>query len=198
MWHHGSVSQPPHPPSGHWPSQPCPPQNRWGQAKTPKWTLPASPLQRTAVWFAWLGLLVPVLFVVIRFGTGVAGWITVSYMFFGLVAFGLPQIVLAILVTVRAEKVRPAAGGPVSSILMLVSYAAHLLAALVLYDFGDTGPAAPSWLEQVFGVPETVASVLGVALLLAWATSHLTAIVFAAIEGSDSALVRAAGQATRR
>ena len=159
--------------------------------------MPASLLQRAAVALVWLGLAVPMLFLVIRFAGHTAGWLTLMYGMVGIVTFGVLQLVLAILVAARADKVWPAAAGPVSAILMLVACAAHLLAALAFGDFGDTGPAAPSFLEQIFGISDNLSSGIGSALLLVWAVSHVAAIVFAAVEGGDSALAKAAGQATR-
>ena len=67
----------------------------------------------------WLGLAVPVLFLVTRFAAHTAGWLTLMYGMVGIVTFGVLQLVLAILVAARADKVWPAAAGPVSATLKI-------------------------------------------------------------------------------
>ena len=97
--------------------------------------MPASLLQRAAVALVWLGLAVPVLFLVTRFAAHTAGWLTLMYGMVGIVTFGVLQLVLAILVAARADKVWPAAAGPVSAILMLVTLLINALSVFLMARF---------------------------------------------------------------
>lgn len=171
-----------------------------------RFNLPANALQRAAIAIAIIGLGTPAYWLILRFATNTAGWVLLMYIFFASWIVLGSQVALLIPTIMRARRTSPAAGGPISTPLMLAAMIVHVLSALFLGDFGDApDQAVGPWITRVIGLPESIATLILGVLLLGWLSLQISAIVLAFREssldylqrvatGSGSASAAAAGQ----
>lgn len=154
-------------------------------------TLPlrAGVLRRATVPLSWVALLVPLIFTVLRFSLGVAGWVMIFYWFTGFWIFLIVQAVVANLIQKRARRTSPPAAGTVTTMFMWLAILFHLSLAFLIGDAGDApGSGMPLFVESAWGWSGDVTNGLFITALLVWAVCHVAAAIAAAMEAQWPAL----------
>lgn len=143
---------------------------------------PAIPVQPTALQRAGYVLLwvvavaLPAAWIGLRMLFGLGGWIFFMFLMFGTFFILFTQVVLGAVATARSGGFARRAIGSRAARTSFAYYACWLALAVTIGDFGDTGPAARSPVEELVGTD--VAGALIVVLLIAGLVLLVLTLVF--------------------
>lgn len=158
-----------------------------------RYLLPANGLQRMGLLIAFFGIGTPFYWVVLRIVTKNGGWLAFIYIAFLSWLFVFAHILALIPVAIRFSRTIPAAGGPVSTPLMLTAIIAHASTALFIGDFGDMSDSITEPLvTRLFGLDMDIAYVLGLGIGGIGILALAGAIVMACVECEHHTLAKKA------